>query len=179
MNLKTIPGELLAGCLELGGAAREDRDLGAGLGKPPRHRDADAFAAAGDDGHAILHRDLHPIVLIVEISSSAPPAIHPAAPTSSCGRRRTGSRCGRSALLRPTPCRPWRGSGPTVMVAAVPIRLSPETLAECRADVSSAINEPMEWPTRRAFGLPAASSRAAVQSARSAMVGSALPAERP
>ena len=70
-------------------------------------------------------------------------------------------------------------SGPTVIVAAVPIRLRPETLSGCRAEVSSAISEPIEWPTSLAFGAPAASSSAAVQSAMSAMVGSGVPDERP
>ena len=70
-------------------------------------------------------------------------------------------------------------SGPTVIVAAVPIRLRPETLSACRAAVSSAISEPMEWPISFAFGAPAAAINAAVQSAMSAMVGSGLPDERP
>ena len=70
-------------------------------------------------------------------------------------------------------------SGPTVIVAAVPIRPKPDTLSGCRAEVSSAISEPIEWPISFAFGAPAASSKAAVQSAMSAMVGSAAPAERP
>ena len=65
------------------------------------------------------------------------------------------------------------------MVAAVPIRLSPDTFAGCRAAVSSAISEPMEWPTSFALGALAASSSAAIQSAMSDMVGSGLPPERP
>jgi hypothetical protein len=65
------------------------------------------------------------------------------------------------------------------MVAAVPIRLKAETLAGCRAAVSSAISDPMEWPTSLALDMPAASSSAAVQSAISAIVASGLPAERP
>ena len=64
-------------------------------------------------------------------------------------------------------------------LAAVPIRLRPETLSGCRTDVSSAISDPMEWPTSFAFGAPAASISAAVQSAMSDIVGSALPDERP
>jgi hypothetical protein len=70
-------------------------------------------------------------------------------------------------------------SGPTVIAAAVPIRLSAATLSGWRAAVSSAISEPMEWPTSFALGAPAASISAAVQSAISAIVGNGLPGERP
>ena len=70
-------------------------------------------------------------------------------------------------------------SGPTVIVAAVPIRLSAETLSGWRPAVSSEISDPMEWPIRCAFATPAASSSAAVQSAISAMLDSEGPAERP
>src|ERR1700752_1043304 len=59
MNLKAIFRELLACRLQVTRAARQDGDPGAGLGEAAGHRDADALAAAGDDGHAIFHRDLH------------------------------------------------------------------------------------------------------------------------
>jgi hypothetical protein len=58
-NLEIILGQPLPRRLQIRWAPREDRDLGAGLGEPARHRDADPLAAAGDDGDAILHGYVH------------------------------------------------------------------------------------------------------------------------
>ena len=61
-NLEAVLGEQLPRRLQVGRAAREDRDPGAGVGKPPRHRQPNALAAAGDDGNSVLHCDLHVVL---------------------------------------------------------------------------------------------------------------------
>ena len=59
VNLMPVLGELLPRRLQVLRAARKDRDVRAGPGKPARHREPNALAAAGDDGDAIFHRDFH------------------------------------------------------------------------------------------------------------------------
>ena len=56
---ESVLRERLARGFQIGSPAREDRDLGAGLSKPARHRDPDALAAAGYNGDAVLHRQVH------------------------------------------------------------------------------------------------------------------------
>ena len=59
---ETVLGEFFPRCLQILLTARQDRDLGAGLGKPPRHCEPQALAAAGDDGNAIVHCYLHVVL---------------------------------------------------------------------------------------------------------------------
>jgi len=58
-NLDAVPGEVLPRGFQVFRAPRQHRDLGARLGKSPHHRKSDPLAAAGDDGHAVLHCDVH------------------------------------------------------------------------------------------------------------------------
>ena len=58
-NRKAILGQRIARRRQVFGAARHDRDPGAGFGKSPRHREPDTLAAAGNDGDAIIHGDIH------------------------------------------------------------------------------------------------------------------------
>ena len=51
--------------LQIGCAAREARDLGAGGGELPRDSETNALAAAGDDGDSVLHRDLHVVLPLI------------------------------------------------------------------------------------------------------------------
>ena len=70
-------------------------------------------------------------------------------------------------------------SGDTGIAAAAAIKPSAATLSGCRAAVSSATSEPMEWPTIIALRAPAAAISAAVKSAMAAIDWSGSPSERP
>ena len=69
-DLEAILGQQFPRGLQVGGAARQHRDLGAGGGKLPCDREPEALAAAGDDGDAIFHRDLH-VVLPIAVFRAA------------------------------------------------------------------------------------------------------------
>ena len=62
---------------------------------------------------------------------------------------------------------------------AVPTITRPLARSGARDAASSAISEPMLWPTRCALATPAASSKASSQSADASMLASGGPAERP
>jgi hypothetical protein len=61
-DFDAVPGQQFACGLQVGRAAREDRDLRTRGGKLPRNRQPKALAAASDGGDAILHRDLHVVL---------------------------------------------------------------------------------------------------------------------
>ena len=53
-DLEAVLGKQFPCRLQVLRAARQDRDLGAGVGKLPRDGEANALAAAGDDGDSGL-----------------------------------------------------------------------------------------------------------------------------
>ena len=69
-DLEAVLREQFPRGLQVGRAAREDRDLGARGGELPCNRKPNALAAAGDDGDAIFHRDLH-VVLPIAVFRAA------------------------------------------------------------------------------------------------------------